>query len=274
MRAPFYPKDIDLLERFVADALKAGDRSGGGHLTVAHYDMEPKLPLITCPTLIIKPTEDPVRCARGREARAAPAARRDGRPAGRDDPGARPAAGGLRPHRRRLPFALMSTLLLSRYVESIGDVDALELDPWELPTGEWGVTVTGENVEYAGKFLYLSEDKRVAAGIERLGPSLLTGTHSGETLYFLKGSILCKPEGGEPYRLKAGRLLLLPARRRGRLGDRGDVREALRHPLGDAAAVLRPSHRDQRSGPRGAIRDPVPRDLHRVVTQTSSRPAT
>ena len=59
MRAPFYPKDIDLLERFVADALKAGDRSGGGHLTVAHYDMEPKLPLITCPTLIIKPTEDP-----------------------------------------------------------------------------------------------------------------------------------------------------------------------------------------------------------------------
>ena len=59
MRAPFYPKDIDLLERFVADAIKAGDRSGGGHLTVAHYDMEPKLPLITCPTLIIKPTEDP-----------------------------------------------------------------------------------------------------------------------------------------------------------------------------------------------------------------------
>jgi pimeloyl-ACP methyl ester carboxylesterase len=59
MRAPFYPKDIDLLERFVIDALKAGNRSGGGHLTVARYDMEPKLPLITCPTLIIKPTADP-----------------------------------------------------------------------------------------------------------------------------------------------------------------------------------------------------------------------
>jgi pimeloyl-ACP methyl ester carboxylesterase len=59
MRAPFYPRDVDLLERFVIDALKAGDRSGGGHLTVAHYGMEPKLPLITCPTLIIKPTADP-----------------------------------------------------------------------------------------------------------------------------------------------------------------------------------------------------------------------
>jgi len=59
MRAPFYPKSIDLLERFMVDALKAGDRAGGGHTTVARYDMEPKLPLITAPTLIIKPTEDP-----------------------------------------------------------------------------------------------------------------------------------------------------------------------------------------------------------------------
>jgi pimeloyl-ACP methyl ester carboxylesterase len=59
MRAPFYPQSIDLLERFVIDALKAGDRAGGGHLTVARYEMEPKLPLITCPTLIIKPTADP-----------------------------------------------------------------------------------------------------------------------------------------------------------------------------------------------------------------------
>ena len=59
MRAPFYPPSIDLLERFVIDALKAGDRSGGGHLTVASYEMEPKLPLVRAPTLIIRPTEDP-----------------------------------------------------------------------------------------------------------------------------------------------------------------------------------------------------------------------
>ena len=104
----------------------------------------------------------------------------------------------------------MSVQLLTHYVRSIGDVDTLELEPWELPTGEWGVTVTGKNVEYAGRFLYLSEDKRVAVGIERLGPSLLTGVHAGETLYFLRGSVLCKPPGGEPYRLKAGDFCYFP----------------------------------------------------------------
>ena len=100
--------------------------------------------------------------------------------------------------------------LITHYVEQVGDVDALELEPWTLPTGEWGVTVTGENVEYAGKFLYLSDDKRVAVGIERLGPSLLTGTHIGETLYFLQGSVLCRPAVGEPYRLKAGDFCWFP----------------------------------------------------------------
>ena len=59
MRAPFYPKDVDLLDRFVVDAVKAGERAGGGHLTVARYDMESKLPLIKAPTLIIAPTDDP-----------------------------------------------------------------------------------------------------------------------------------------------------------------------------------------------------------------------
>jgi len=59
MRAPFYPPSIDLLERFVIDALKAGDRAGGGHTVVARYEMEPRLPLIKAPTLIVKPTEDP-----------------------------------------------------------------------------------------------------------------------------------------------------------------------------------------------------------------------
>jgi pimeloyl-ACP methyl ester carboxylesterase len=39
--------------------VKAGDRAGGGHLTVARYEMEPKIPLVKAPTLIIAPTEDP-----------------------------------------------------------------------------------------------------------------------------------------------------------------------------------------------------------------------
>jgi pimeloyl-ACP methyl ester carboxylesterase len=59
MRAPFYPADVGLLDRFVVDAIKAGERAGGGHLTVARYDMESRLPLIKAPTLIIAPTEDP-----------------------------------------------------------------------------------------------------------------------------------------------------------------------------------------------------------------------
>jgi uncharacterized cupin superfamily protein len=100
--------------------------------------------------------------------------------------------------------------LITHYIAQVGDVDALELEPWTLPTGEWGVTVTGENVEYAGRFLYLSDDKRIAVGIERLGPSLLTGTHIGETLYFLQGSVLCRPVGAEPYRLKAGDFCWFP----------------------------------------------------------------
>jgi uncharacterized cupin superfamily protein len=105
---------------------------------------------------------------------------------------------------------LSTQQLLTKYIAEVGDPAALELEPWELPTGEWGVTVTGEKVEYAGKFLYLSEDKRVAVGIERLGPSQLVGTHCGETLYFLQGSILCRPPGGEPYRLKAGDFCYFP----------------------------------------------------------------
>src|SRR4029077_13851447 len=59
MRAPYYPNHANLLDRFIIDALKAGDRAGGGHLTVARYRMEDKLQLIKAPTLIISPTEDP-----------------------------------------------------------------------------------------------------------------------------------------------------------------------------------------------------------------------
>lgn len=59
MRASFYPPSVDLLERFVVDALKAGDRSGDGHLVVARYDMLPRLPLVRAPVLIVAPTDDP-----------------------------------------------------------------------------------------------------------------------------------------------------------------------------------------------------------------------
>jgi pimeloyl-ACP methyl ester carboxylesterase len=60
MRRAFYPADrIDLLERFMIDALKAGPRTAEGHRVVDRYEMEKRLPLIRCPTLVIAPTADP-----------------------------------------------------------------------------------------------------------------------------------------------------------------------------------------------------------------------
>ena len=60
IRQPWYPEgDIDLLERFIVDAIKAGPRAAGGHSVVARYVMETRLPLIRCPVLIVAPTADP-----------------------------------------------------------------------------------------------------------------------------------------------------------------------------------------------------------------------
>ncbi len=58
--APFYPEGRgDLLERFIVDALKAGPRAAEGHRVVGRYVMEPRLPLVRCPTLVIAPMADP-----------------------------------------------------------------------------------------------------------------------------------------------------------------------------------------------------------------------
>jgi pimeloyl-ACP methyl ester carboxylesterase len=59
-RQPNYPQaDIELLERFVADALRAGDLAAEGHRVVYRYRMEDRLPLVRCPTLVIAPKADP-----------------------------------------------------------------------------------------------------------------------------------------------------------------------------------------------------------------------
>lgn len=60
IRQRWYPPgDIDLLERFVVDAIKAGPRAAHGHTVVAQYVMESRLPKIACPVLIVAPTDDP-----------------------------------------------------------------------------------------------------------------------------------------------------------------------------------------------------------------------
>lgn len=96
--------------------------------------------------------------------------------------------------------------LLTDYVRHIGHPDKLDLEPWPLPSGDGGSieSIDGAPVDYAGRLLYLSEDRRVAVGVERLGPSRLTGTHIGETVYFLKGRVEARPPDEEPYELRAG----------------------------------------------------------------------
>ncbi len=58
-QAYYHEGNIDLLKRFIVDALRAGPRAAEGHVVVARYVMETRLPLIRCPVLIIAPTPTP-----------------------------------------------------------------------------------------------------------------------------------------------------------------------------------------------------------------------
>lgn len=58
-RAAFYPRDnVDLLEWFIVDVLKAGPRAAEGHKVVARYDIEAAVSRIRCPVLLIGATND------------------------------------------------------------------------------------------------------------------------------------------------------------------------------------------------------------------------
>jgi pimeloyl-ACP methyl ester carboxylesterase len=60
IRAAFYPEGrIDLLQRFLVDALKAGPRAAAGHQIVARYDLPAAAARIACPLLLIGATDDP-----------------------------------------------------------------------------------------------------------------------------------------------------------------------------------------------------------------------
>lgn len=75
-RRPFYPDDgIDLLNRFVTDALRAGPMAVEGHRLVNRYRMEDRVGLVTSPALVIAATADPHSYpAAGRVAAAIPGA--------------------------------------------------------------------------------------------------------------------------------------------------------------------------------------------------------
>lgn len=59
LRAPFYPSETGLLERYLVDCLKAGDLAAEGHRVVARYPSEERVLLIACPVLLIGATADP-----------------------------------------------------------------------------------------------------------------------------------------------------------------------------------------------------------------------
>jgi pimeloyl-ACP methyl ester carboxylesterase len=60
IRAAFYPAgNIDLLERFLVDALRAGPLAAAGHQIVASFDVPAAAASIRCPVLLIGATDDP-----------------------------------------------------------------------------------------------------------------------------------------------------------------------------------------------------------------------
>ncbi len=60
IRAAFYPPGaVDLLERFVVDALRAGPLAAVGHRVVARYDVQAALARVVGPVLLIGATADP-----------------------------------------------------------------------------------------------------------------------------------------------------------------------------------------------------------------------
>ncbi len=59
-RASFYPPGRhDLLDRYIIDALRAGERRESGHAAVVAYEMDDKPPKVTVPVLLIGAPADP-----------------------------------------------------------------------------------------------------------------------------------------------------------------------------------------------------------------------
>jgi pimeloyl-ACP methyl ester carboxylesterase len=72
-RAGFYPRRRDLLDRFMADALRAADPAAG-HRAVANYQMEARLPLAVEAVLCVGHAQDPFGMTHLEELAAATAA--------------------------------------------------------------------------------------------------------------------------------------------------------------------------------------------------------
>jgi uncharacterized cupin superfamily protein len=82
--------------------------------------------------------------------------------------------------------------------------DAVELEPWPMPTMETEGCELDREVERLGRVLWRSDDRHAVLLLERLGRCRLTGTHGGELLCFYEGRVSARPPGGEPYVIEPG----------------------------------------------------------------------
>lgn len=57
-RSKYYPDNIDFMDRFLCDALRADDPADG-HLAVGQYEMEKRIVEIACSVLLIEHSQDP-----------------------------------------------------------------------------------------------------------------------------------------------------------------------------------------------------------------------
>lgn len=57
-RSKYYPEDVALMDRFIADAMVCAD-PGEGHRAVGSYAMEQTVPRISCPVLLVEHSQDP-----------------------------------------------------------------------------------------------------------------------------------------------------------------------------------------------------------------------
>jgi hypothetical protein len=119
-----------------------------------------------------------------------------------------PAATPARPAKEEA----VKPAVLTQFIQNAHEV---ELEPRPLPQGEGGMTITprtpGEDVLFEQTVVWSSEDHREVLLVERLGPSILSGTHAGEIVVLLEGKVTARPPGGDAYEVGPGDVCYFPA---------------------------------------------------------------
>lgn len=85
-----------------------------------------------------------------------------------------------------------------------GDFDLVPMDIDDFPPEEVvGFRIEGRP-EMAARVFWMSEDKRSAVMVERLGPCKVIGRHTNDVFYLMEGRWTAKRPDGTEYEVKAG----------------------------------------------------------------------